>query len=63
MDLTIREQGKDIRGSQVVELSASQGVRIQSGAVGSPDTLLEEQVPSGKKWTALITVNITETDA
>jgi hypothetical protein len=63
MELTSREQGRDLHGQETFDLEAGEGIRIQKGTVEDPEVVLLEAVPGGKKWTVRITVAIEETDA
>jgi len=64
MELAERLQaGTAKSGSETVELSAEQWLRIQHGTLASPTTMLQVQVPAGKKWTANIFVDLLEQDA
>lgn len=45
-----------------IELSAGQGIRVQTGTLQSPDTQLMSAVPAGKQWSIYVYVKIIETD-
>lgn len=63
MALTLTDRllpGTAKSGAETVEIAAGEWLRVQYGAAGDPTTMIQVQVPSGKKWTANIFVDILE---
>lgn len=52
----------DLIGDDDFELAAGETLQVRTGVPQSITTLLQEQVPAGKKWSVHIAVTISETD-
>jgi len=61
MDMTTTDVGTRISGTQRVEMVAGQHLKMETSPGG--EELLDEVVPAGKAWSALVIVVITERDA
>ncbi len=63
MKLDVFDVHKARFGTETIELAAGTVLKIKTVTGGEDTVILNEDVPNNKKWTAVLTVSITEETA
>lgn len=62
MELMQEPVGLRYRGQEALDVSEGQWIQIKTGPANDPVTILEVQVPAGKKWEGILLVDFEEYD-